>query len=273
MGERLDTSFYQIHTAFAATEHGQVLAQNVRYERYKPTEVSNERWVELLGADVNNLTHMPLTYGLTKSFIEHAENSLPGFLTPHESEVLQVSALIHDWAEVIVGDITYSDKTPEDESEERQQLTDNIEAFYTGDVAAIKQLINEAIGEVIFSPDSKLGKAFNVIERVGYVRTALRASQHVLAGTAPDCEEGLRWLVADVFSNHPVALVNYAEDFPPVKRYLLNQSKAISHAFKIVSPEVFRNYPPQQAPQKEEDFYTGSLVWRLWLRIEGKHAA
>ncbi len=67
MTETLRSDFLDIHLSFAETIHGQKLAENVRYERYKPDDVTNQRWVELLGADVNNLTHLTLTYGLTRS--------------------------------------------------------------------------------------------------------------------------------------------------------------------------------------------------------------
>jgi len=63
-----------------------------------------------LGADVNNLTHLTLTYGLARSFVLHQEEADPNFLTNQEKETLLTAALIHDWAEAIVGDLSWMKK-------------------------------------------------------------------------------------------------------------------------------------------------------------------
>jgi hypothetical protein len=90
-GETPAIEFLGIHQSFAATELGAKLAANVRYAIYKPTEVTNERWEALLGADVNNLAHLSLTYGLAKSMVENLRQFQPGFLDPHEEIVLQMT--------------------------------------------------------------------------------------------------------------------------------------------------------------------------------------
>ncbi len=255
-----------IHRAFSETEFGQTLADQVRYDRYKPADVTNERWVELLGADVGNLTHLPLTFGLTRDFITQLRQSQPGFLDEGEESVLQTAALIHDWAEAVVGDITYSDKSDEDEVEERNQLAGIIDKLEDNS-PELRELIDRALEEVVFTPDTKLGQVFNTVERVGYVRTALRASQHVLESSAPDCEEGLRWIVADVFGNHPEALIERSFVYAPVKKYLLAKKDEISLAFRIVGPETFENYPTEdQRKLKEYLFYKSRGKFHAWLR-------
>jgi hypothetical protein len=257
------SGFIAIHQSFAETELGATLADRIRYEKYKPAEVSNERWEDLLGADVNNLAHMPLTYGLTRSMIRNLQDTQPGFLNDHEEEVLQVTALIHDQAEAIVGDINYNDKTPEDEVEEMHHLSAILDEHYEGDTSDIKHIILEA-AEVMKSPDSKLGHVFNTIERIGYMRTALRAAEHVKRGAAPDCEEELRWMTADVLGNHTVTLMERADDYIPVRIYLGNQAHVIDEAFSIVTPEVFTNYPPEQRQSKELAHHSAYAAWRQW---------
>jgi len=264
MGIESQPNLMNIHRSFAGTDLGQTLADQVRYDRYKPEAVSNERWVQLLGADVNNLTHMPLTWGLTMSFVSRINAQQPDLLNTHEGQVLQAAALIHDWAEAIVGDITFSEKTSEQETEEHSQLIAILEQFSGETTQDIWGLVDEAAHSVVFSHEGKLGHMFNTIERVGYLRTALRASQHVRAGSAPDCENGLMWIVADVFGNQPITLMDRAADYEPVSDYLRHQSEAIAQAFDIVHPDIFSCYPVQQQAPKYEAFYAAQIAWAEW---------
>jgi hypothetical protein len=255
-----------IHECFEETEYGRTLAARVRYERYKPAEVANERWIQLLGADVNNLTHMPLTYGLAQDFIRTADRDQSYPLDDSEKELLQVAALTHDWAEAIVGDITFGDKTDEDERAEAAAFDAYLSGFYTGKEA---ELIQKAREEIIFdhSGDTKLGRVFNAIERVGYMRTALRAHAHLVTDDAQDCENGLTWLVADVLSQQPIPLIEHAKTLPPVRQYLQNQGDIITEAFKSVSSEVFENYPLEQRTLKQDAFGRSYLAWQEWISM------
>jgi len=254
----------EIHKEFEKTDFGKTLAGRVRYERYKPTNVSNERWVDLLGADVNNLTHLALTYGLAQDFIRVLQILQPGYLTSEDEQLLQVAALIHDWAESIVGDISFGDKTANDELEEQAAFETHLASFYNGDTT----LINKARTEVVFdhTGEEKLGRVFNAIERVGYLRTALRAGSHIVRGDASDCEEGLRWLVADVLSQQPGPLIAYSGALPPVRQYLINQYEQISRMFDIVASDegVFENYPPEQRAAKKSQFKQSYVAWKSW---------
>jgi len=265
MSGETQPNFMELHHAFAATEHGQKLASQVRYDRYKPEDVSNERWVELLGADVNNLTHMPLTYGLTQDMIRQLDLSHPGLLNDGEKDELRVAALIHDWAEALVGDITYSDKTSSDEEEERLQFGSLLSAFEGENAADMSHLIANAADKIVFDPNSKLGQIFNTVERVGYVRTAIRASKHVRSGDAADCEEGLKWLVADVFGNHIEVLLERLGNYMPVYNYLSNQVDDIKKAFQVVTDDVFANYPVEQQGIKRDAFYQAKRAFNLWF--------
>lgn len=264
--ERNSGRLMDIHEDFEKTEFGKVLAGRVRYERYKPASVTNERWVELLGADVNNLTHLTLTYGLTQDFIRTTERLQPGYLAEEDEQTLQVAALIHDWAESIVGDISYGDKTPADEVEEQLIFEAHVVEFYGG---GAMDLIDRARKEIVFdhAGESKLGGAFNAIERVGYLRTALRASDHVIAHDAPDCEHGLRWIVADVLSQQPTPLQNHAESLKAVKQYLLREQERISIAYELVANDysVFDNYPSEQRDIKRRQFEQSYISWIAWL--------
>lgn len=260
-------NFIEVHNEFSETKYGHTLADKVRFGRYKPTDVSNERWVELLGADVNNLTHMPLTYGLIRTFISHLETMQPDYLNTEEVHTLQAAAITHDWAEAIVGDVSFGDKTEEQEQEERAAFKKHLAQFYTGDAT---ELIDKARREVVFDHDgnTKLGEIFNATERIGYLRTALRASEHVLRQDALDCADGMRWLVADVLLQQVPTLLNYSNKFIPVESYLTNRQELISKSFELVdsNPEVFYNYAPDQQSTRHEQFNQAYEAWQSWIR-------
>jgi hypothetical protein len=254
-----------IHYAFAETEEGEKLASRIRYEKYKPAEVSNERWLELFGADVNNLDHMLLTRGLTRSMVRHLKQDRPGYLAPREEDVLEVAALIHDRGEASTkkGDVSYSDKTDEDNAEEMVQLAALLDRQHSEDLGGVKSLVTDAF-EVVRDSETKLGLVFNTVERIGYMRTALRAAEHIKDGTAPDCEEGLRWIVADVFGNQLKVLIRRIPEHPPIRTYFESKTTEIWEAFKVVKNETFANYVPEKQQAKEEAFEAACREWYQW---------
>jgi hypothetical protein len=260
-----ETNLMDIHTAFSETEYGQTLAAQVRYDRYKPADVSNERWVELLGPDVNNLTHLPLTYALTQGMIRQMEIQQPGFINEEEAELLKTAALIHDWAEALVGDTTYSDKTNQHEEEEKVEFANILSSLEHDEAAELSKLIARAADEVVFSPDTKLGKIFNTVERIGYVRTAVRAGKQVMEGTAPECREGLEWLIADVMGNHIEVLIDRIKTHLPAYAFLSAQSDEILDAFAIVDSEVFMHYSEDQQEPKRQAFYQTKALFKAWF--------
>jgi hypothetical protein len=254
-----------IHESFSATEYGARLAGQIRFGLYKPEDVDNERWRKLLGSDVNNLSHMQLTHGLTRSYLSHLNEAQPAFLNPEEYRQLEVAALIHDWAESIVGDIPYSYKTDDDELEEKAHFINNLGNFYTDDDQEIVGLIHESVHNIIFDRDGKLGKVFNSIESIGYVRTALRAFEHIKGQSAPDCHDKFRQLVADVLGNQTMKLINYSFEYAPVDLFLRAESRRISEAF-TVADDSFANFGPEMAPQKIDQFIEAEIVWCSWVK-------
>jgi hypothetical protein len=236
-----------IHDSFAETEHGITLAACVRWNKYKPVEISNQRWVELLGPDANNLDHLVDTYNLTSDFIARTDCLQPGLLAPRDKAVLKISAITHDWGESIKPDINYFDKTDADEIEEQQIFFDNLANFYTGGDTDVQELITEALETVIFDRESRLGGMFNVIERIGYMRTGLRAAEHVREATAPDCADHLRWLAACVLSSdHATHLIRNSRQLQAAQHFLVLREVDITDAFEASAD--WTNPPPCGAP-------------------------
>lgn len=255
----------ELHHSFAATEYGQILNENVRFDRYKPVDVSNERWVALLGSDVNNLVHMPLTLGLTRDMVsrlnEHGER-----LTPHQVVTLCLAAIIHDWGEAITGDLTFDQVTAGGKVEEEQALDEIISSLeQVGDVDLRTSL--HAAREVAFDASTPLGHIFNTVERIGYLRTGLRAMEHVVQGDAPDCGDGLLWLTENVIGNSLAVLVERAEQYPPVADYLMHMQEPINQALSVIahSPWVFNNYNLEDQGTRAQMFQTARTTYSGWL--------
>jgi 5'-deoxynucleotidase YfbR-like HD superfamily hydrolase len=267
MSEVTTINFMPIYEAFAETSFGQKLAEGVRFSGYKPEDISNPRWVELLGADVNNLAHMKLTYGMTRVFTSHLRADQPELIDDHEENVMHAGAITHDCAESIVTDIDFNDITEADKIEEEYEFNQNFTNFYGHDTAHLHGLVREAIDTVIFTSSTKLGRMFNAIERTGYLRTALRASERFHTDTAPDCPEAMRWLMADVLGNQPPVLCNYAKVYTPIQTYLVNQSALIDRAYATITDEVFEQYKPDQREQRQFRFYEAFAAWENWKSL------
>ncbi len=248
-----------LHRWFADTPYGEELAEKVRWDRYRPEGTSEAEWVGLLGADVNNLEHLRLTHGLTRVMIEQSRILQRGLLTSEDELLLETAAYIHDWGESVMGDITYSHKTEEHEKEEAFHLRGIVATLPVDDDQ--HRLVREALEKVVLDPSSRLGHVFNTVERVGYVRTALRASSHVAGNTNAACENGFKWMIADSFGGHIPELIARSQMYLPVAEYLHNQAPYISQAFEWITDEVFNNYPPEERGRRIEQFYG---AWEVW---------
>lgn len=258
----------ELHRAFAHTEYGETLAGMVRYERYMPEGTPNDEWVALLGADVNNLEHMRLTTGLTHAFIRSMDELSPGELTEEDRELLPVAAISHDWGEAIVSDITFSHKTLEDEKKEKKAFL----SIVSGSLADVSgsELVVQAAHEVVFDQKkTRRGRMFNAVERVGYMRTALRAHARVETVSDPELVNGLRWIVADVLGNQLVPLVEAAEQLPPIRQYLMHQGERISTAFDSIDDAVFSNYTDAEEETKRLAVAQSHAVWHTWAEKQG----
>ncbi len=222
-------SFSHIHRRFAGSLYGIRLAQNIRYAPYKPDGVSHQEWERTLGIDVNNLNHLNLSLGMTRSFLANCASaderwkgrvSTEAVFTPQEQQLLLLTAVVHDWAEAVVGDIPYHLKTQSDEEREMTILRGLIhEVLGNGNSSAQCDEIAGGVQSVLTDTRSKLGKAFNAVERVGYVRTGLRAweQSRIISG---HLGKNLENLAFQVVPFHITKLVHYAEIYPAVDSYL-----------------------------------------------------
>ena len=269
---KFSTEAIALDTAFRETPQGQTLSAQVRYERYMPADISKEDWVRLLGADVSNMAHMRLTFGLTKAFLKYAEaphESWQGPISeavrfnPEEKRLLMLTAITHDWAESITGDHSYDLKQAHHEEEEHKVLSGLVQR------SDLSRQDAEAVLSILGDKTSKLGRAFNAIERVGYVRTALQACHVAERGHAESiagARENLSWLVSNVLGNQIEALVGYASTLPPVRNYLSLNRGRISGAFAMVNESAFELYGESEAQTQREKFERAYAAWEQFLR-------
>ena len=267
-GTEEETDFRDIYSDFASTVYGQILNKNARYIPYKPESVSNQEWEKLLGVDINNLKHLKLSYGITRQFIRYfnthsesmEESRAEGVLTEKEQEDLLLTAIVHDWAEAIVGDIPFDQKTKAHGKEEYRKLKEMARNMFKGKNDALLERINNIADKVIDHTETKLGSIFNAIERLGYVRTALRAWQ-ASKNSPKELQIHLYWLTVNVLPNQLAKLIEYSKLYYPVKLFLQENQELIQNALNNLPEDAFQKYKPEEVEGKRKLFEEGRKKW------------
>lgn len=222
--------FRDIHENFRGTSYGKILAENIRYRFFKPQETSNAEWESILGPDVNNLEHHWWSYRVTRAFLRaHADFS------PEEQEILLLTAVTHDWAEAVIGDVPYGQKTGGEEEEELRLIPAiALECFGEHLARSVRQTISQVLRgkpELRKTGEGpKLAHAFEVVEQLGYFGTSGRAwaEAHRRTGLSDALRGNLQWLGLEIHAHHLPILLRYAETYPAVRRYLLWTRSRIS---------------------------------------------
>lgn len=263
-------SFRDIHERFAATSYGKTLAANIRYRFFKPPEVSHAEWERLLGPDANNLEHHWVSARVMRAFLRGNTD-----FSREEQEILLLTAVSHDWAEAIIGDIPYGRKTTGEEDDE---------------LRLIPQIAQECFGEELRSPiratieqilqwkptlrktgeGPKLSHAFEAVEQLGFLGTGGRAWAEAAKREelSPILRDNLQWLGIEVHAGHIPILLHYAEIYPVVRRYMLGTRHRITDVLQGSTPSS----PPLKQALRED---MASLLqrvpetcatWERWLR-------
>ena len=260
LGKNNSVTYGEINRRLSSTEHGQKLARKTRYKIYNLLEIPSEKWVKDLGVDTNNLKHMPLTYGLGRVFIKYSKE---GEYSLADQENLLLACGTHDIAEAITEDITFNAKTKIDEEIEiglLHQMTTDI----FSDVPGLKDRLSIVIETIIKDSNSRLGKPFNAIERLGYLRTGLRAFE--ISPTKKGKQKtGLKWLTTDVLLNQIPPLIEYSKIYPPVSLYLESQKDSISKAFETLPKSVFKYYPKEDRIKRKQMYQSAKETWQNFV--------
>jgi 5'-deoxynucleotidase YfbR-like HD superfamily hydrolase len=282
-------SFSQLHRDFAKTDEGQELATQVRWDRYRFTLdvegrlvelIDKQSWLKLFGADANNLEHMPHTYGIARWFGEQCkqaelhDNKLhsDAIFDSDDLCVIFGGAIVHDRPEIKHGDVTYdykNDETHDDESKTLSMMLGINETIEEDNI--LRRMVE--VTNTKKRDDTKVGRAFNTIEHIGYLRTGLNAwkaleqfnvRQHSL-------RINLQWLTQNVLLNSLPKLILKADIYPPVRLLLDMNHKIISEAFQNIQNESFECYQKQEKkddPDKYRQLFEESK--RLWAEYREK---
>lgn len=234
-------SFIELHHRFAETKFGKSLAGRTRWEYFRPDYVTSEEWIDLLGADADNLRHTPLMYGLMRQFLRRSE----GF-SQEESKILLLAAITNDWGEAgdeeagipTAGNINFGKKTQSDQLHE-QSTHQTVFRHMLGDDQIKLQLIVES---TLFTNESRLGVAYDAVRRISYLRTALIAFHRSLATNDEELQSSLQWLTADVLSNQLPKLLQYAQTFPAISEYVGGAKENIDAIFENVTENIFARH-------------------------------
>lgn len=221
------------HIDRVTMKHVEQLSSLLRYRRFMEGETLQD-WVDLLGPDVVGFTHPDVTAAITHSFVEY--NSDHGLkLLPEERGLLLTTPWVHDWGELIIegtgiGDVTFEQKTTTAEHVEYQVFDLVMEDIEKG---SAKEWLQRAYYEVAMKRDTKLGRMFNAVERLGYLLTAKRAFE----GINRTRIRNWRGLVGNVLSNQIEKLLEYRREYPYVHYILQSSSEIITRMFDDVLAE------------------------------------
>lgn len=229
-------AFEEIYELFANSPYGQKLRGAIRFGAYKPKEVTNEEWVEVLGPDVDNLEHLLVTLGIARDFIRLGESPHESWIRENkdsiafdegEKEMLCLMAVIHDWGESVVGDILWHRKTSAHEEEELKAVLRIIDELCNGKYEnGLLEKMRQAIETVFYKGEEKLSRAFNVVEHVGYGRTAIRAwEKHSLCDSS--LSHSLSGIAAKLIENYLPDWRGKAEVYPAMHYFLLTNERLI----------------------------------------------
>lgn len=258
-----EMSFRQIHTDFSQTREGQRLKENVRYPRYRGN-LSNEEWQKLLGkADLNNLDHNRYTYFIAGIFIKDLNNSESEIkVDEKEEEIIKIAAELHDWPEGFTknGDVCYENKTKTDEDNEMRVIEKILREMFPKN-----QNKREEIRTTLDDKKSKLGKIFNAIENIGYIKTATTAWKRKTS-VDEKMAINLTWLTENVLSNTIDNLINHSQDYPPFRKFIENKKEIISEAFNNIPESNFDNYVPEEREKAKFKFERAVKKWNDWIK-------
>lgn len=262
--------FREIYRLFSLTSYGKKLSREVRYSRYKPTGVSNALWVKLLGPDVDNMTHHLFTYEIAKKLINHCSRFRIISFSVGDVKKISIVAVIHDFAEAIVTDKMYDQKTTTEEQEELEKLRGLIESIFTthnhGGITSSD--IIQSVEEVVNNGNPFLWRVFNAIERVGYFLTGCRSwkMSKVVVDSDKELHEGLQWVTNNVWFNQIPALIDYSLEFPYVLSVLRKNRELIQEVFRHMPRGIFYKYRSDEIANNIKSFRRAKICWHEALK-------
>lgn len=267
-------SIPEIHQLFRQCPAGERLEKKqVRWSRFQPGNINQETWRSptLIGLDANNLEHAQVTVRDTISFIESQNNSdSPIKFNIEEQQLLVLIAETHDWPEGITekGDIPAPDKTDEDEQKELEVIEGAITHIIGNGPQAQKLALDIRFYLSPKGKETKIGQAFNIIEKIGYFQTAIRSWQKSFqfGQSDPELYTQFQLLTCDVFISNFSTLLENSDTYPRVKTVLKNQKHWIDQAFAIEQSIIDRHHKQDKIDELKTRFRQSKKDWQKWSR-------
>ena len=173
-----------------------------------------------------------------------------------EKRLLLSTAIVHDWGEGMTkaGDVNYNHKTKEDEKTELKALDEKLKDTFGEKIAG-------QIKEILEDTTTKLGRTFNMVESLGYMRTAIKAWSKSKEVNDLKLAENLVWLSSNVLSNMIPKLINYGQVYPPIKSFLESKKDIISEAFREIPGDIFDKYQPDEREKFVNKYKVAKEIW------------
>lgn len=208
------------------TQHAGFLNEHLRYDRFRLAETPEE-WVALLGEDVLLATHPNSTAELWLHMAQYHASEGQAF---SDELIIQIfiAAKVHDWGEIKtegmgVGDVSFDKKTEDDEKIEVVMFNRICDTLPAGPGV---DLIRKAYFDVAQKKDGD-GEIFNLVERLGYWLTALRAFR----GEGGRRIQNWAGLTGNVLSNQTKKLLEYSSKYAFVRHMLDLTGAEVTNAF------------------------------------------
>lgn len=272
--------FSEIDQLMRHTSYGQKLSKNIRWRLFKPDFLKEQKWVEILGRDVDNLEHMKLMRGLTQQFVKAQNLKAEGseYINQNDQKLLYLTSTIHDYQEAETGDIPNPLKTEDDVALEVTVLSRiGVQLFDTQQLSEELQ----AVCEIMSNTETNLGRIWRCIEDLGYLRAGMIAYQESLSldKTARNLtveqqaklKANLQAMAFAVMQADLVTCMKYAEGYPGADYILGQLSGVITHAFDNLDEEqVAKHYTLIDGRDKLTDYRKSKDLWfNEYLSIRG----
>lgn len=219
-----------VFNQFRNSKFGKKLNTQVRYEVFKPKDMSVDLWVEYLGPNGNNLEHMQNTYEQSLQLLKNDDLELD------DKNLIYLAALTHDWGEAIVGDINYSKKNDEDENAEKEAFVTIVKEVIS-DIQTQELLIDTYLN-IAMDRNTRLGHIFNTIERIGYLSDALRMTELLDSRKFDKDEENIfRKVINGIIPYQTTALIERSEKYDFLQKYLNSNRISINSMLKYINRE------------------------------------
>lgn len=292
--EWTDEEVATLRSAFDASPYGETLRGNLRYARFKPTDLDSQEWERLLGADVNNNRHLLLTRYIARRFVERCmhdpfvreDPSSPAHFSQSETLTLEATSITHDWGEALEGDISFDQKTVEHERREEQALRHIVDSVLSSNELRHLRIPTQLLYTTIVKKDApselkneKLASAFAAIETLGYMRTGVRAGLYGIGVLNKDgvtlddtLQHHLRSLSGNVLGNQTHKLISDARHYPATRAFLLAHHETIDAIFGLLGSGMHQWTAPSGASDKQK-FDRGQGMWHEWIDSAKRCAA